>query len=322
MTFEEMLTEVRDDVRAGVDTETTTRLKRYLNDGQKRILSRTDLTNLRNGTLQFTTEANRSSYGFVQAMRLIDKVTQVSNGSYLRARSIDWLRQMDPGQNASGLPTDWIDMGWQPVFRQPDSTGVWAASSGADTTQVVHLRAVRANGDEQPLSSTTLTGTTRVQLGTLSDLVLIRSLTLDVAAVGNVTFYDAAAAGNELARFPIGVLSNRWKIGRLWPTPSAALEYEVDGQLAIMTMVNDDDVPMLPDDYHDVLPTYARMRWYRWLSDMPRYVTNRDELAARIQELRAYSEFPQGYTPRLAERNYGLRWNNLGGQYPADGWGS
>jgi hypothetical protein len=325
MTFEELTNNVIDDTRAvGTDADVLARIRRYINEGHSTLLRRPDFANLRNGTMTFTSVIDLAEYGFLQVMDRVDEVTQVSNDIKLRPRTLDWLRSIDPGQRQSGTPTDYVDMGWQPVYRHPASTGLWIASSAAgDTTQTVRIRAVRANGDEQPNVNTALNGTTRVAVGSpaLTDYRWVLAFTLSAAAAGVVSLYDAAVAGNELARIPIGKQSNRWKIGRLWPTPSAALDYVVDGQMAIYTMVNDDDVPMLPEPYHEMLETYARMRWYRYLSDADRYLMNRQEWDEDVKRLKAYAEFPPGYAPRLANRVYTFGWSNLGGQFPADGWG-
>lgn len=325
MTLAELLANVIDDVRAvSGDATTEARIKRYINEGHQELLRNPRCTNLRRGTLYITTEADVPTYGFAQAFTQIDKVTQTTNDRYLGTKSLDWLRQIDPGQRMSGTPTDLVDMGWQPVFRQPAETGLWAVSTAiGDTTQTVRVRGVRLSGDTVPESTAVLTGTTRVQIAsTVSDFVHIDSFTLSAAAVGYVSLYDAAAAGNELARLPIGVTSNRWKIARFWPTPSAALQYVVDGQLRIYTMVNNDDVPMLPEQFHEMLETYARMRWARYLGDDRRYVMNKSEFDAATKTLQSYAEFPSGYTARVADRQWSAGWNNLGAWYPADGWGS
>jgi hypothetical protein len=326
MTFDEIVDSVIDDVRAvATDAAVIARIKRYVNEGHGKILRRPDFKTLRNGTLNFTSVASQAEYGFAQAFDLINTITQISNDRYLNVRTLDWLRQIDPGQRMSGTPTDYVDCGWQPVFREPDSTGLWIASSAAgDTTQTVRIRGIRANGDVQQNVNTTLTGTTRAAVGggsALTDYVWIEAFTLSAAAVGVVSLYDAAAAGNELARIPIGLQSARWKIGRLWPTPSAALEYVVDGQLSVYTLVNDDDVPMLPERFHESLETYARMRWYRYLGDTDRYLMNRQEWDGDLAELKSYAEFPPSWRPRLANRLMSTGWNNLGAWYPADGTG-
>jgi hypothetical protein len=324
MTLAEMRADVADDVRAvATDATVIARIDRYLNEAHNDLLRNPSLRNLRNGTLRQTTEANRATYGFAEAFDTIDKVTQTTNDRFLNIRSLDWLRQIDPGQRQNGTPTDLVDMGWQPVSRMPEETGVWAVSTNvADTTQSVRFRAVRANGDTAA-AVTTLTGTSRVALaGGVTDLIHVTEFALSAACAGVVSLYDAAAAGNELARLVVGATSKRWKIFRFWPTPSAALDYVVDGQLSIYTLANDADVPMLPVEFHEMLPTYARMKWARYLSDRDRYLFEKSEFEAAFRKLRSYSEFPSGYRPRVADRQTSTGWNNLGAWYPADGVGS
>lgn len=322
MTFGEIVDDIISDIRvSSTDTDNRARVEAYVNRGHQRILRDPTIGKLRDGTLTFSTEAGRSSYGFVQAMSRIDYLTQQSNNRILPPKSLGFLRQIDPGQTMTGTPTWWIDMGYQPVFRQPESTGLWAVSNAADTTQVVHVRGADASGDEVPDASVTLTGTTRVQIGTTANYRLVSSFTLTAAATGTVRLYDASTGGNELARLPPGRLSNKWKIGRLWPTPSAALDYVVDGQLAIYTMVDEFDVPMFPEEFHDVLFDYGLWRWYRFVSDVRRAKEAKDDFDLQVAKLRSYAGYPPNYHPRLANRPLTTTWNNLGGWYPGDGTG-
>lgn len=322
MTFGELQDEVYDDCRLdSANTDIQARVKRYINAGHRNILRRSDLKNLRNGTLSFTSVVGQAYYGFVEAFDVIQQFTQQTNDRYLIPKTLDWLRQMDPGLRMIGTPTNYVDMGWQPVFQHPASTGVWAVSTTTDTTQTVRLRGIRANGDDSPEADAVLTGTTRVQIGTITDYILIKAFTLSAAGAGTISLYDASTGGNELARLPIGVLGRRWKVGRLWPTPSAALAYTVDGQLTIAPLVNASDMPMLPEEYHDILTVYARRRVATWLGDVNRFQMADGEFREWIARLRAYSEFPPNFAPRVANRQSATGWNNLGGMYPADGDG-
>jgi hypothetical protein len=136
------------------------------------------------------------------------------------------------------------------------------------------------------------------------------------------TLSPSIDTSRHLARMPIGRTTVQYQAIRLWPTPSADLAYTVDGQFLIPTLVNESDVPMLPESYHDMLVCYARFRQYKFNGDETRAAMEHTEWMRWLGSLQAYVEYPQDYRPVMAVLHEdGLRWNNVGAWYPADGWG-
>lgn len=328
MTFGQMKTAVYDELNLSVIAAPTieARIGRWLNEGHRKILRNPSMSGLRqvNG-YTFTSEASRGSYGLPMAFERIDAIVQQSNNVRLANRTRDWYRSVDPGDNATGTPYVWIDDGLIPVSRQPATTGVWAVSSSAsDATQSVSIVGVTTDGDLNAEASATLTGTSRVAIGALTTYMHIEKLQLSSTAVGTISIYDAASSGNLLARIPIGRTGIQCYGIHLWPTPSAALDYKIDGQLRIYDLVNDTDVPMLPESYHDMLPVYARMKQYGSKDgDAERYLIEKTEWDEWTRKLQSYVEFPSDYHPRASSIQDVIGWSNLpGGFYPADGWGT
>lgn len=325
MTFGEMLSAVYDDLGYGSSPspDQVTRIKRWINEGYRHLMGQPGMEQLRDSTFTVTTVAGEATLALPQSVNAIYRVTQTANSMRLRMMTRDAYRTVNPGLNQNtAAPSDaYVPWGWFPVLRHPNSTGVWAVSSSAsDTTQTISMNANRANGDIAAVVNTAgpLTGTTRVQVGTLTDYTQITSLNLSAVAVGTVTFYDAAVGGNVLLRLQPGFTSAQYLHVAFFPTPSAATDYLFDVQLQIESMTHNSDIPLIPPDFHDLLPLYARMRDYVRAGADPRLPEAKQEWARRTAELKFTVQFPSDYQPVAGNQVAGYGWNNLGPNFPAD----
>ena len=300
-----------------------TRVGGWLNKAQRTLLRDPRLTDLRQGTLPITSVIGVSQYAIPQAMERIDAIVQQTNDRRLRFMSRDLYRQMDPAERSTGTPDCWVPEGVRPVFTLPSvvnsaGTGLWVASSSAgDTTQKAHITGIRANGDQVAQQEVTLTGTTVAQLGTFTDIVIVTEFTVSATCAGAISLYADNGKVNVLARVPIGRTSVQYQVIRLWPTPAEVLTYLIDGQFDIVDMVKDDDIPMLPESFHDLLAEYARMKEYERTGEK-RFAIAAQNWATGMALLRNYVEFPPDYFPVAGSMTTGLRRNNLGPWFPPD----
>lgn len=324
MTFLELQQAVYGDTgfKAAPPADVSTRVKRWLNEGHRTLLREPGLTGLRQGTIAIATVASQAIYGLPMAFERIDRIQDTTNDIPVRYRSRDWFRTVDPGERVSGNPYVWTDVGRVPVLMQPTTDGLWAASAAAgDTTQTARVIGITSNGDRQAQATAALNGTNRIQLGGgtgFATYVTVLKFTLSAAAVGAVSLYDAATLGNELARIPVGATSVNYQAIRLWPTPAAVLPYTIDGQFSVPLMSDDTDVPMLPDDWHDLIAKYARMREYERTGDK-RYGIAKGEFDEGKAAMMYPIDYPADYTPiagRLAAQGIGV--STLGSAYPAE----
>ncbi len=302
-------------------TATTTQLTRWLNEGYRHLMSEPGRELLRDATITITTEANRSSYPMPQAAVKTYAITQVTNSMRLGFMTLDQYRMANPGLNQStDFSYAWTPYGWAPVLRQPEGTGLWAVSDNAlDITQKVNVQGFLTNGDKSAaIQSAVLTGITRVQIGTLTTWNLLERLDIDAVGVGVIRIYDAAVAGNEILRLQPGQTSAQYQHFLLFPTPSSAIDYKVDVCLALIDLVNPNDIPLLPEDFHDMLPLYARRRAYQAAGADPRLPAADAEWVIRRRALSDYVDFPKDYRPVMASASSGFGWNNLGAYYPSD----
>lgn len=302
-------------------TEQTTRLTRWINEGYRHIMAKPGREQLRDASITITTEANRSLYAWPQAVAKVYAMTQVTNSVRLGFLTKDQYRSLNPGLNqSSGFAYAWSPDGWGPVLRQPEGTGLWAVSSDAlDTTQRVNVQGFLTNNDTSAeIQSAVLNGTTRVQIGTLTTWNILERLDLTAVGVGIIRIYDAATLGNELLRLQPGQTSAQYQHFRLFPTPSSAVDYQADISYALTELVNANDIPLLPPDFHDMLPLYARLREAVRGGDSTRTAWNNGEMRERLTELVRYVDFPKDYQPIVGSARSGMGVNNLGAWYPAD----
>lgn len=321
MTLTAMLAELYRRGRYGTTpaTEVTTRLTAFLNETQQELAEDPRLASLLRGTLTFTTTASRAEYGLPPIIGRIVVMRDTTNRWPLTLQSLSWYRAVLPDQTSqTGTPTAYAELGPKPVTKQPAAaTGVWAVSTSvSDTAITTSLEGVRTGGYPYQPSATTLTGTTRVQLGTsITDYVEIIDWYLSAAAVGDVTLYDAAVAGNVLGVIPTGQTraTSPW-IG-LAPTPAAALTYTLDYERGLTDLVTGSDEPLwLPAAFHRLLLIGARRREYEYQSD-DRIGVASDDWNAALLKLLTYVNNPPGriVVPGAVS---GVSRSDLGSQYP------
>ncbi len=292
MTVADLRTDLYADLGFGASppAETAARLLRHLNKGQRAILREPGLSRLRDtiAPIPFASVASQSIYGLPSNLERITAITERDTDRDLAPISLIDLRAIDPALRASGTPDRFVPLGYRPIKTQPASTGLWIVSSSAsDTTQVVRVLGVRASGEPVGPFTATITGITRVAIGsTITDFADVVEFSISVVGVGVISLYDAASSGNEIAQIPIGRQSSQYFSIQLYPTPTGATTYYVDGTLKIPDLVSDQDVPLLPEAFHDLLNAYARMREYEPKGDSERLVIATQEYRLGLSRLK------------------------------------
>lgn len=273
---------------------------------------------LRDSTTTFASVSGTAKSALPQAISRVRAVFDETNNRRLQERSLDWLRSVSP-QTQSGTPWVYVPIGYEYVSTQPaDASAIYIRSSSASDVGTAYLEGVRSNG--QPFTaSVTMTGTTAVAIGSITDCILVEKVFLSTSAVGTVTVTEDSGAGTTLASIRVGAYRPYYFVIQLWPTPSAAVTYTVDYTREIQDMVQDTDEPMLPPDFHDLLSMGARIDEYEKTDDK-RIALARQEWANKFKSLQYWLHarpsvrlIPNAFEGRIAV-------NDLGGYYPADGW--
>lgn len=83
----------------------------------------------------------------------------------------------------------------------------------------------------------------------------------------------------------------------LWPTPSSVITYTLDITSPITEMSADADVPLLPDDFHDLLIDLAELKELRKADDPNRYAMLTATVTQGEADLRAWVVAHPDYQP-------------------------
>lgn len=301
---------------SSMDALTQARLVGFLNQRQRRLLTLPGLKHLREATVTVASVADQPGYVLANIAK-INRFYETTNDRVLYEMSQQDYRLIQPDTTITGTPEAFIWMGRQEVAVQPsDASSLFVkSSSAADTTQTAYVEGVITGG--YPVSaSVTLTGVTAVNVASAtSTWERVDKCYLSAVAVGTVTLTEDSGAGTELARITIGQTTTDYTAFNLWNTPSSVITYYVDITRAVTDLAQSTDVPVLPEDFHDVLLLGCVMDEYQHLSDK-RYPIAAMEYKARVGELQYWlAETATGQPGSL-----GRRWarpSQLGTWYPA-----
>lgn len=300
---------------------TTTRLTALLNEGLQELISQPGLGSWlaqHQPALTFDSVASTPIYALPPGVSRVEGIRETTNDRTLAMRSREWYHAQQPDPtNETGTPEVWVPYGFQAVAKQPSNASeVFVDSTSAADTNTAYIEGIRTGGYPRTLS-VVMTGTTAVSLGAaITDFVQITKFYLSAAAVGAVTLHEDASGGTELARIPIGETFSRYQAIALWPTPSSAITYTVDGERDLPDMSNNTDEPPFPRRFHRILTDYALWKEYEKLDD------DRAPAAERrwkqgVSDLRYFVTCPPDYLPVAGERR-NLGRSRLGAYYPAD----
>lgn len=303
-------------------TAVTTRLKAHLNKAHQAILREPSFSRLRDTTspLTFASVANQAIYGLPAQINRVRAITERDNDRQLQPITLEELRADDPGLTATGTSWAFVPLSYGPIKYVPAATGIWVASSSAsDTSQTAMVNGVRTGGIATGDQTATINGTTRTAIGSFTDYVDVQTISISAVGVGLISFYDASTGGNTIAEIPIGKLSPRYFRVQLYPIPSSAITYYVDGQYDIPELDDTQDVPMLPEEFHDLLSAYARMREYERLGDNDRMMFAANEYTTGLSRLKHMVSTSPSEMPVMG-RPVRRRFSRYGPWAPADTW--
>jgi hypothetical protein len=320
MTFAEILTDIysRTNKPSSPEAETVARIKRFVNQRHRTLLTTPGIDQFRDSTSTFASVAGTARVALPQALTKINSMFETTNNRRLFEKDLDWLRTVDP-QQTSGTPMFYVPLGYQYVSVQPsNASAIYVKSSSASDTGTAYIEGIRTGGILGS-SSVTMTGTTAAQIGSFSDWTEITKFYVSTSAAGSITLHEDSGSGTELAQITIGRVRPYYFVVVLWPTPSAVITYYYDFTREILDLVNSTDEPYLPTDYHDLLSIGGRMDEYEKMDDS-RYATAKREYKEKYDSLQFFihGRASERLIPRSASGRVGL--SDLGGFYPADVW--
>lgn len=299
------------------------RIRDFINQRYRQLLTKPGMDQLRDTTFTFQTVPGQQKYGMPQSLSGIRDLYDLTNQRRVLPRTVDWLRNVDPGLTAiSSFVENWIPIpGWGAELVELPRTGTplyVVSDSAADTTQQVFVETMRAGGVRAgTAAAVALTGTTPVQIGTFVDHVKVVKFYLDSAPAGNVSLQTLAVGGTLLSQITIGRTNARYYMLQMYPTPGASVTISVDGQRAIQDMVNPTEEPLIPEDFQMLLVHGAMYDEWRNRDDS----RANDELAewtVIVTDLRhKLMNTPDMIWVQRGPRGTAERVSRLGGYFPA-----
>lgn len=325
MTFAELLADLYEDFGFATSpaSDVVTRMKKYVNQTVRDILSRPGMARLLDSDAPFTVAsvANQARYVLPEAVAQVRYVTERDNDQRLRLLPLTEYRTLDPDAAAeSGTPEAWVPIGRVPVAAQPSNASeIFVKSTSASDTGTAYLEGIITGGYLRQVS-VSMTGVTAASLSAaITSFIEITDFYLSANAVGTVTLHEDSGAGTELARITIGQKRPRYYGIYLWPPPAAVVTYYVDYRREVVDLVQDTDEPPFPTDFHWIVSAGARKRHYEKKDD-DRHSTAEREYERGILLLRKFVLYPPDYDaghPGDAGDGDG---SNLGPMYPAGRW--
>jgi hypothetical protein len=311
------------------DTATQTRLRAFINETQREILSEPGMESLLYDTITFPSVASTPTYSIPPAIAKIRNVYDTTNLIKLAPRSLGWYRGAYPSPTlTTGLPDSYVELGNSAVAVQPSNASelFTTSSAGGDSTKRLHIEGYITGGYYMSATAdlTALTGAAgAVSFGAtittwieITKFYLTLSTGLTAIATGNITLLEDSGAGTELARIPIGQSYATYKKIALAPCPSSAVTYTVDFQRDVQDMAFAPDQPLLPERFHRLLGIGARMREYEKQDQPRRYAQAQAEYLYGLKKLKFFLYSQAVGSPNL-RGGQTERPSQLGGQYPA-----
>lgn len=314
MTLREIIDAVLEEVgysSTGASQDVRVRLRRRVNEHHRRLLSMPTLSRLLRDSYSttFASVSGTATYGLPPSIGRINAIYEGTNDIKLVQRSLTWLREEDAGLSSTGTPEAYIPLGVGPVKSQPStaSTVVAVSTDASDTDISLMFDYLDASG-VRTKTPTTLSGTTPVTLATGVSEIL--GVTLAPEARGTVSLSINTV---EIASIPIGASSSRYLRVQLWPTPTAAITYTVDATRDSTDMVEDNEEPLLPRDFHYLLVLGA-VADEMLMRDDTRYEAKRLDMEQGKRDLNHWVWNNADYLPAGGPS---ARPSRLGGWFPA-----
>lgn len=299
-----------------MDSATQARLIRFMNQRQRRYLTMPGLKHLREDTIPLSTVASQVTYALPNIAKIERIFDPVNMRTLYEMSKQDW-RLVQPDTTITGIPEAFIWLGRGVVAQQPsDASSLFLKStSAADTTQTAYVEGV-ITGNYPFSASVTLTGTTAVNLSAaVTAAIRVDKVYLSAACAGTVTLLEDSGAGTELARITIGQTMTDYCGLAFYLTPSGVIAYQVDITRAITDFSQATDVPVLPEDFHDLMILGPLADEYQHLEDK-RWSVAMSEVTRRENELKYWLAETATGRPFTLSRAW-QRPSQLGSWFPA-----
>ncbi len=306
------------------DTATQTRLRAFLNETQRELVSEPGAEALLYNEVTFASVASQPTYGLPPVVARVRGITDTANRINLTPQSESWWNTYYPDPDiVTGIPTSWVDLGFSGVSVQPTAAcELFAISTSAtDTgaTHTVYVEGYRTGGI--PCSkNVALNGVTGVSLSAaVTDWIQVTKFyTATVAAVGDITLRMTSGIGTLLSTIGIGLTSPPvFRKIALAICPSGVLTYTVAFERDMTDMSIATDTPVLPERFHRLLAIGARRKEYEKQADHERYTLATNEYLQALKKYKYFLASQAVGTPNLTGMPGGAKPSQLGAWFSA-----
>jgi hypothetical protein len=269
----------------------------WANDVQNEIAGHLDLPSLTYTSSFSTVDGTKSYYIDEFIPGTLFSVIDTTNEVLLIEQNEKTLLNWDLNRDEEGGPTHYSVEGLTTFQAQPASATVIdvVSSSASDVTQIVRVRGLVSGVDDD--DSITLTGTTTASTTKLFSE--IRQLTKSDVTVGKVTI---SSSTTTLAIIPKVSLATEYIKLSLYPIPDSVYTISIRGCRRPLELVNAEDIPELPADYHELIVIGMQERAHQSLLDFKVAGEIRAMFEAKLERLRRYGSKSATYAPRLSGR--------------------
>ena len=297
LTLNDIRTEARAHLKSSVIA--SNRIDRWANKAQDEITRVMDPEYLKETTTFTTTSGTRGYFVEASINRVLSIVDQTNDMPPLEQVNEKEIEKADPDLNDTGSPSFYSLYGVSYIENQPTaaSTISISSSSNTDTTQTVQVVGI-VSGEEEA-ETETLSGTSPVTT-TASFTSLIR-IVKSGTTTGRVTATSNAGAVTNVTISPRKLLKEMQPI-YLWPTPDGAFTMRVRYLRNPIVMRDNNDVPDLPEKWHEVLLNLVLAEGHEFLYEFDRALQLRALVEKQIRELRASQSHKRGKSPVIGER--------------------
>jgi hypothetical protein len=284
MNLAEIVTNVKAEV--GPATNIDSLIKRWANRGQQKFVTvaKHYFSWMILNRLTLTTEVGVSEYALsplVDRSKLINMYSEDRKWSINVISRFQFQERFPDASMISGDPVIAYLSGYTPVSRQPTSASqLTVVSTSALDTSIITIDGLNAAG-VLIREEITLNGITPVVSTNSFSKILTRSYNAFLSGIVTMTSNAGAVTNATIsARDRQGLLP---KI-TFYPQPSSAKTLFYDATMRLPPLVTDNDMSLIPEDFHDAIEDYAMARCYRHKKDIPSATAAYTAFLERVKE--------------------------------------
>lgn len=294
-------------------------IKRHLNRGQKVIASKGPKGGwfwLRQYGYTLTTSNGISDYALSPLVD-ISKVINFrdeTNDQALGYLTDSQFRTVEPSPDGTGTGFLYTVRGFSPVQNQPSSASTlsFTSTSASDVTSyIINVQGLNASS-VLVYETVTLTGATPVV--TTNSYTKIFALSKNIATNGIVTCTSNSGGVTNVV-IPRKERHISHPVVFVYDVPSATGTLYYDFTMKLPDIVDDNDISLIPEQYHDAIETYAKFQTYKHLNNPTMAGIVAQEFDKRIVDMLQDTNKPQGLWT-MNEIDVDL--DAFGGRYPSN----